>query len=561
MNRRLRAPRSMRVMAALTCMVGAARATAPLHAQSPAVGDSTIVTGTLKGADGRVPVRADVELIPIRATARAVRARVGTDGAFRVAIAGHGPYRLRAGGIGYVGFERAVPVSVPTSLNVSVTLAGWPNGLGKGPLVGVANETDAEKPRPDMPPAVLLTRGATGLRSGVLRARRDTVAYRVIDVTARVYLPPAGAGHYRWADDGEYDGLLLGTAGQNVRLVYDSTMLAVGGASHFSVGGRHPVASAVAQLDSIFAFEPQKRCLLAIQAPPIDPSDAVLRDTSLTERLRLIRRFLRADANCQTNPALGAAVVAQFTPSSALWHLDDVMRRRVLLLAARHAAGESRFSTAASIASVRAAFDATIAAAPDTAARFDLYVSAAETFMPTDTGAAQSYAARFVGESYDHPRVLPLLKLTGYNRVLQPGRMVPAFRVPSMDSTGAMISDASMRGKVYLLDVWATWCGDCIVELPALRALHEKYAARGLTLLSVSVDEEQATAARFRLREPMPWSHGWAGVSPEGEGPLAGLEVTWLPTTILVGKDGRILSLAPKLESPEFAALIEAALR
>lgn len=556
------APRSAVLVALLAGAAGACGVPRELFAQAPGASDSTIVVGTLRGADGRVPVRADVELIPVRAVSRAVRAPVGRDGAFRVAIAGSGPFRLRAGGIGYVGFERALPVTAPTSLTVSVTLAGWPSGLAKGPLVGVANEDDAEKPRPDMPPAVLLTRGATGLRSGVLRARRDTVAYRVIDVTARVYLPPAGAGLYRWAADGEYDGLLVGTAGQDVRLVYDSTMLAVGGASRFSVGGRHPIASAVAQLDSIFAFEPQKRCLLAIQAPPINPADAVLRDTSLAERLQLIRRFLRADASCQTNPALGAAVVALFTATSPLWHLDDVMRRRVLLMAARHAAGESRFNTPAAIASVRRAFDASLAAATDTTARFDLYVSAAETFMPTDTAVAQAYAARFVGESYDHPRMLPLLKLTGYNRVLQPGRMVPAFRVPSMDSAGVVISDASMRGRVYLLDVWATWCGDCIVELPALRALHEKYASRGLTLLSVSVDEEQGTADRFRrLREPMPWTHGWAGVSPEGEGPLAGLEVTWLPTTILVGKDGRILSLAPKLESPEFAALIDAALR
>jgi thiol-disulfide isomerase/thioredoxin len=302
--------------------------------------------------------------------------------------------------------------------------------------------------------------------------------------------------------------------------------------------------------------------VLQVQTSPSDASDARLRDTTLAERLRLVRRFMVTDANCQSAPALGAAVVAQFTPGSPLWGFDDLMRRRVLLLAARHAAGQPRFNTPAAVAQVRARFDASLTAATDSTTRFDLYVAAAETFMPADTVTAQSYAARFVAESYDHPRVLPLLRLTGYNRVLQPGRMVPPFRVASMDSAGAFVSDAALRGKVYLLDVWATWCGDCIVELPALRALHEKYGPRGLTLLSVSVDEERGTAERFRKgRESMPWTHAWAGVSPEGEGPIAGLQVTWLPTTILVGKDGRIIALAPKLESPEFAALIEAALK
>jgi hypothetical protein len=95
-----------------------------------------------------------------------------------------------------------------------------------------------------------------------------------------------------------------------------------------------------------------------------------------------------------------------------------------------------------------------------------------------------------------------------------------------------------------------------------MRALHERYGPRGLQLVSVSVDEERATADRFRtVREPMPWLHGWVGVWPENEGPLGAFEVARLPTTILVGRDGRIIALTPKLDSPAFAALIEEALR
>ena len=524
--------------------------------------DSTVVTGSIVGFDGRIPPRADVELIPIRATIRAVQARAGADGSFRVAIAGAGPFRLRAGGVGYLAFQRAIPVTAPTTLRVAVTLAGMPVGLAKGPLIGVAAERDAEKPRPDMPPATILSPRGGGRRVGVLRAKRDTVAYRVVDVTARLYLPPAGAAAYRWSEDGEYDGLVVGTPGQDVQLVYDSALVAFGGESGLQVLDGHPIAPVVAQLDSIFAYEPRRRCVLAIQAPMIEPRDAILRDTTLTSQLELIRRLLRADGECQTHPALGAAVAALFTPASPLWHLDDVMGRRVLLQAARHAAGRAKVNTPDAVALVRARFDAGIAAARDSTERFDLYVLAAETFMPADTVSAQSYAARFVAESYSHPRLMPLLRLTGYNRALQPGRIVPAFRVPSMDSAGAFVSDVALRGTVYLLDVWASWCADCIVELPALRALQDRFGKRGLTLVQVSVDEEQGTADRFRrIHAPMNWTHGWAGVSPDGGGPLGGLEVTWLPTTILVGRDGRILAVAPKLESPEFEALLQKALQ
>ena len=555
---------------------------AVLRAQSRV--DSTIVAGRIIGADGRIPVRADVELTPIRATAPAIRVRAAADGTFRMSIAGGGPFRLRAAGVGFVGLQRALPVTTPTTLNVVVTLAGLPTGLAKGPVVGIAAERDAEKPRPDMPPAVVLAARGNGRRTGTLRARRDTVAYRVVDITARQYLPPAGAGAFRWSDDGEYDGLVAAKAGELVELVYDSAGVTFGGSSGLRVLDGHSIAPVVAQLDSIFAYEPARRCVLVQPTPPnerpikgselligpIKSSDPLIASlstadpaiTGLATSLDLIRQFLRADGECRTDPVLGAAVVAQFTPASPLWQLDDVMRRRVLLQAARHAAGDARFNTPEVVAQVKSAFDAAIAAARDTAARFDLYELAAETFMPADTIAAQSYTARFTAESYDNPRVFPLLKMTGYNRVLQPGRSVPAFTVPSLDSAGAAISDVSLRGSVYLLDVWATWCRDCLVELPSLRALHDRYGSRGLRVVSVSVDEEQGTADRFRrIREPMPWTHGWAGTSPDGGGPLERFEVVWLPTTILVGRDGRILSFAPKLDSPAFDALVREALK
>jgi thiol-disulfide isomerase/thioredoxin len=543
------------VVATLTLLV-----TARASAQQAL--DSTVITGSLRGADGRIPVRADVQLTPIRDPARIARARVAADGSFRIATASVGPFRLRSAAVGYIGSERALPISAPTRLAIRVTLAGFASDMKLGTVVGIAAETDAEKTQPDIPPAVLLAPASNGRRVGVLRAKRDTVAYRVVDLVNRVYLAPTGASAYRWSDDGEYDALVIGRPGGTVQLVYDSAAVGVGGVSSLQVTDGNPIAAAVAELDSMFSLPPRKRCMPGTVAPPINVADAMLADTTLTAKLQLIRRFLRADAECQTHSAMGSAIVALFVPGSPLWQLDDVMQRRVLLLAARHAAGQRLYNTTEAIAMIRDRFDASLAAAPDTATRFDLYVSAAETFMPFDTVAAQSYAARFVAESYDHPRVLPLLSLTGYNRVLQPGRMVPTFSVPSMDSAGKSISDASLSGGVYLLDIWATWCPDCIREFPAMRELNTKYGPRGLKIVSVSVDELQGTADRFRrVREPMPWIHAWAGRQPEGQGPLAGFEHPWLPTTILVGKDGRILALAPKLESAEFAAVIEAALR
>ncbi len=66
-------------------------------------------------------------------------------------------------------------------------------------------------------------------------------------------------------------------------------------------------------------------------------------------------------------------------------------------------------------------------------------------------------------------------------------RPAPAFAVRDLD--GRKVTLDSLRGRVVLLDFWATWCAPCVKSMPELEALHRKHAARGLTVLGVSTDE------------------------------------------------------------------------
>ena len=68
------------------------------------------------------------------------------------------------------------------------------------------------------------------------------------------------------------------------------------------------------------------------------------------------------------------------------------------------------------------------------------------------------------------------------------GLPVPAYTTLSLD--GDSVSLAGKRGKVVLLNIWATWCHPCRAEIPELRALHARYQAKGLELLGVSVDTD-----------------------------------------------------------------------
>ena len=72
--------------------------------------------------------------------------------------------------------------------------------------------------------------------------------------------------------------------------------------------------------------------------------------------------------------------------------------------------------------------------------------------------------------------------------VVDIGRPVPAYAAVSLN--GDSVSLAGQRGKVVLLNVWATWCHPCRDEIPQLRAIHEKYRQQGLELIGVSVDTD-----------------------------------------------------------------------
>jgi peroxiredoxin len=68
------------------------------------------------------------------------------------------------------------------------------------------------------------------------------------------------------------------------------------------------------------------------------------------------------------------------------------------------------------------------------------------------------------------------------------GQPAPAYGATAM--SGDSVSLAALRGKVVLLNVWATWCGPCRKEIPELRALHAAYRDRGFEVVGVSVDTD-----------------------------------------------------------------------
>ena len=122
-----------------------------------------------------------------------------------------------------------------------------------------------------------------------------------------------------------------------------------------------------------------------------------------------------------------------------------------------------------------------------------------------------------------------------------------------LDGVEERLSD--YRGRIVLLDFWATWCGPCVAALPKLRELVARLPADRFALVGISVDEELETVTRFIEDEPMPWTNWHVG---EGSDLERLLRIRGFPTYVLADENGRILARTNGLVPP-FTALIEKA--
>jgi thiol-disulfide isomerase/thioredoxin len=111
----------------------------------------------------------------------------------------------------------------------------------------------------------------------------------------------------------------------------------------------------------------------------------------------------------------------------------------------------------------------------------------------------------------------------------------PAWRLKDVD--GKVVTSDQFKGKVVVLDFWATWCGPCKREIPGYVGLQKKYAADGLVFVGVSVDDAGPEVVRKFIKEH---AINYTIVMADDDIVNAYAPIEGYPTTFIIDRDGNI---------------------
>jgi len=117
------------------------------------------------------------------------------------------------------------------------------------------------------------------------------------------------------------------------------------------------------------------------------------------------------------------------------------------------------------------------------------------------------------------------------------GKAAPAFSMKSTD--GKTVTNASLKGKVVLLDFWATWCGPCKKASPTMESLHKSLNAKGLTVIGVNVLEDTAGAGPAKKYKA---DHKYSFMfTYDADAVATKMKISGIPQFVLINRKGVIV--------------------
>jgi thiol-disulfide isomerase/thioredoxin len=155
------------------------------------------------------------------------------------------------------------------------------------------------------------------------------------------------------------------------------------------------------------------------------------------------------------------------------------------------------------------------------------------------TGNLEELFGEFTNTITNEEYKTTLRKLYDQWKYLGEGSDAPAFSYPNIE--GDTVNLEGFKGKYIYVDVWATWCGPCIRELPFLEKLQEEYAGKNIVFISISIDKDQNSWEQMVAEKEMKGvqliaNKGWKAAICDA------YAINSIPRFLLIDREGKIIS-------------------